>query len=156
MRPTDISVPVSVEVSVSEVMKGVFEIKGVLRYAEDTLTVEYRMRGARSKQSDVETFHLPLEALREVVLKAGMAGAKIILRPKRLTTLAQVPWTSRDAIVLLVKRVHRKQAAALVAQLQQALSERGAEVWFPRLLSGRFQDRTEVGVRRWWLSWLGG
>ena len=112
-------VPVSVEVSMAEVMQGVFEIKGVARYAGEAVTIEYRM----GSDAEAETFRLPLEALREADLKGG----KIILRPKHLATLGQTPWTSRDAIVLQVKRAHRKQADALVAQLQQALSEHEAE-----------------------------
>ena len=116
-------VPVSIEVSMSEVMRGVFEIKGVLRFADEAVVVEYREHGARSQPSGAETFHLPLAALQEVVLKGG----KIILRPRRLSTLGQVPWTTRETVVFQVKRAHRTQAAALVAQLQEALAERGVE-----------------------------
>ena len=123
MNPPGTSVPASVEVSVSEVLQGIFEIEGVLRYADPLLTFTYQTKGARGPHSDAGTFELSLEALRAVELK----GAKLILRPRRLATLDEMPWTSGEAIVFKVKRKHREQAAALVAELEQGLSEKGLD-----------------------------
>ncbi len=48
MAFSDASVPVYVEVSPSEIREGVFEIVGVLRYADDTVTFEYRTRDPKT------------------------------------------------------------------------------------------------------------
>ena len=122
MMASGTSVPVSVEVSVSEVLQGIFEIEGMLSYADPLLTFSYQTKGVRGRSSEIETFELPLETLRAVEFKGWRTGLKMILRPRRLATLAQVPWTSGDAIVFKVKYKHRGQAAALVAQLEQGLA----------------------------------
>jgi len=124
MAFSDASVPVYVEVSPSEIREGVFEIVGVLRYADDTVTFEYRTRDHKSEQSDVETFHLPLDQVREVELKRRMPGAKILVRPRRLSTFEYVPGAPRNEIVFNVKHKHRQQAAALVSHLQRVFSQR--------------------------------
>ncbi len=124
MPLSSISIPVSVEVSVSEVIEGIFEIEGVLTYADETLSLDYQTSGLGSQKATIETSQWPLSEVREVVLKGWMLGAKIVLYPRRLATLAQMPWSSGEEIVLRVKRRHRSEAAALVAHLQQVLSER--------------------------------
>ncbi len=124
MAFSDASVPVYIDVSPSEILEGVFEIVGVLRYADDTVTFEYRTRDHQSEPSDVETFHLPLDQVREVELKRRILGAKILVHPRRLSTFEYVPGAPRNEIVFYVKQKHRQQAAALVSHLQRVLSER--------------------------------
>ena len=123
MNSSGIRVPVSVEVSVSEVLQGLFDIEGMLSYADALITFSYQTKGATGKPSEEETFELPLEALRAVALKGG----KLALRPRRLATLDEVPWTSGEAIIFKVKRKHREQAAALVDELEQGLAEKGLD-----------------------------
>ncbi len=124
MAFSDASVPVSVEVSPSEILEGVFEIEGVLSYADDTVTFEYRTRDRLSELSDVETLRLPLDQVREVELKRGIPDATILVRPRRLSTFEYVPGASRNEIVFNVKHKHRQQAATLVSHLQRVLSQR--------------------------------
>jgi len=40
-------VPVYIDVIISEIMAGTFEIEGVLRFADQTVTFEYRTRNAK-------------------------------------------------------------------------------------------------------------
>ncbi len=127
MHPATINVPVSVEVSVSEVMQGIFAIEGELNYADETITFAYKTTGKKSRKSALETFELSLDEVREVQLKRGLGWTKIVLRPSRLITLERVPWASADEIVFQVKRKHRAQAAALVSELEHALSETDAD-----------------------------
>ena len=128
MQPATISVPVSVEVSVSEVLHGIFGIEGVLSYTDETITFAYQKTEfnrlfSRQQKSAEETVELSPDDMREVDLK----GTKIILRPSRLITLDRMPWTSADEIIFKVKRKHRAQAAALVSQLQRVLAERSVD-----------------------------
>lgn len=124
MELSDASVPVYVEPLPSELLEGVFEIQGVLSYAVETLTLEYRTKNHKSEWSDVETLDLPLSRLREVELKRGVPGPTIFVRPKRLSTFEYVPGVPRNEIVFKVKYKYRQQAAALVAHLQHVLSAR--------------------------------
>ena len=117
-------VPVYVDVILAEIMEGTFEIEGVLRFADQTVTFEYRTRNAKLQWAEGETFQLHLDQLRAIALK-GIWGATIILHPRQLSTFEYVPGAGRQEIIFKVKRKHRQQAAALVAQLQRALSDRG-------------------------------
>lgn len=106
----------------AEVLKGVFEIKGVLRYADQTLRFAYHTKGVKGQASEEEVVALPLEEMQEVQWKGWLQGSKILLRPRQLSTLGRLPWASHDLIAFNVKRPHHAQAASLVAQLQQDLS----------------------------------
>lgn len=122
MLPTEFSFPVSMDVSVADVLQGIVEIEGLLSYASESLTIEYQTNGMFSRTSPVAVVDVPLDSLREVIFKRRPSGSKITLRPKRLSAFASVPISSNAEIVLKVKRAHRKDAEALVAHLQRVIS----------------------------------
>lgn len=124
MLPFEFSIPVSMEVSLADVLHGIYEMEGLLSYAEETLTVEYQAKEMLSRSSRVETFDLSLDALREVVFKRKVVGSKITLRPKRLSSFEKIPISTNAEIVLNVKRADRKEAEALVSHIQRIISYR--------------------------------
>jgi hypothetical protein len=113
------------EVSLADILQGIFEMDGLLTYADETLTIECQAKGMLSRTSLVETFSLSLDVLREVVFKRRIAGSKITLRPKRLSSFEDVPISTNAEIVLKVKRADRKEAEALVSHIQRIISYRG-------------------------------
>lgn len=125
MLTTEFSVPVSVEVSISDLIQGIFEIEGLLNFAGEKLTIEYQPKELLSRTAPVETVELSLDALREVSIKRRV-GATITLRPKRLSTFTDVPIAKNAQIALKVKRADRKQAEALVSHVQRVMSYRSA------------------------------
>jgi hypothetical protein len=128
MLKTEFSIPISVEVSFNDVMRGIFEIEGLLNYAEETLTIEYQTKELLSRTSSVATVDLSLDALREIVYKQRIIGASIILRPRRLSAFEEVPLSTNAQIVLLVKRADRKEAEALVSHVQRVITYRNTPV----------------------------
>ncbi len=124
MYSTEFSVPVSVEVSIADVLKGIFEMEGLLNYADETLTIEYQTKELLSRTSRVERIDLSLDLLREVIFKRRIFGSRITLRPKRLSAFEDVPISTSAQIVLQVKRADRKNAEALVSHLQRVMSYR--------------------------------
>lgn len=125
MLPFEFSVPVSMEVSLADIVQGIFEMDGLLTYADETLTIECQAKGMFSRTARVETFSLSLDVLREVVFKRRIAGSKIILRPKRLSSFEDVPISTNAEIELKVKRSDRNEAEALVSHVQRIISYRG-------------------------------
>ena len=125
MRFPDLRLPVSIEPSVSDVMRGVFEIDGWLRYADGALTFEYPAEDEPSGEAVVNVVALPLGAFRDVALKRRGRGAKVVLYPRRLGVLEQVPGASPEALAFRVEAAYRKRAAALVDHLQRVLAEGG-------------------------------
>lgn len=123
MSYSETGVPVYVEVNPADMLEGVFAIEGDLRYSEGTLTFDYRTRNVRSKPSAPKTFQLTLDDLQDAILKDRLVKAKLILQPRRLSVMDQVPWSSRERIVFHVKRAHRGRAAALAAALRHALAQ---------------------------------
>ena len=118
----DVIVPVSVEASTSEVMRGVFKIEGTLRYARETLTFAYQTSTLGSKTTEAHTVLLRLDEIQGIELKNRIWGSKIVLHPKRLAPLERIPGARGSTITFSVKPAHRAQAEALVAQIQQAFS----------------------------------
>lgn len=143
MLTTEFSIPVSVEVDVSDILQGIFEIEGLLTYADEVLTIEYQRKELFSRSSNVSTLDLSLDTLREVILKKGIPGPKLILRPRRLSAFTDVPISSNAEIVLKVKWSNRKEAEALVAQVQRALQFRSQTADPSRILF----RAADVGLR---------
>lgn len=126
MLTTEFSLPISLEVSVADVLQGIFEIDGMLSYADETLTIEHRPKELFSRTTRVETVHLALDSLRDVTYKKGLAGPKVVLRPRRLSAFDDVPIAAQAEIVLKVKWRDRKEAEALVAHVQRVMDMRSS------------------------------
>lgn len=121
MLPNFHSVPVTVEVSIAEVVQGIVEIEGLLQLTEEALVLEYQTKNLAFRKSDVKTFKLALDELQDVALKGWIGAAKIIVRVKRLATLEQVPWSNAGEIIFRVQHKDRKKAGALAAHFQRLL-----------------------------------
>ncbi len=126
MLTTEFSIPVSVKISVSDVLHGIFEIEGLLSYADEALTIEYQPKELHARPVKVETIHLSLDSLREVDFKRRIVGATITVRTKWLTAFEDVPIAKNAQLVLKVKRADRKRAKAFVSHLQRVMAYRSA------------------------------
>ena len=76
MLPTEFSFPVSMDVSVADVLHGITEIEGLLSYASESLTIEYQTNGLFSRTSPIAVVDLTLDSLREVILKRRTSGSE--------------------------------------------------------------------------------
>ena len=119
MHPSTSIVPVSVDVSVSEVVTGIIEITGLLSCEGEIILFEYQTKNVRQQQSDVITLQFRIDDFREISIKGG---TKVYLSPKRLVTVESMPGAQRNEVVFKVKRRHRKQAIALVSHLRHLLT----------------------------------
>lgn len=126
MLTTEFSIPISVEVSLSDILQGIFEIEGLLSYADESLTIEYRPKELLSRTARVETIHLSLDSLREMSFRRRVRGSTITLRANRLSTFEDLQIAKNAQIVLKVKRGDRKQAQALVSHLNRVMTFRNA------------------------------
>ena len=116
-----VRVPATTTAAISDVMKAVFGIEGVLHFAGDALTFEYRTKGMLGTPSAVTTAPLPLDEIHTAVLKRRVRGSQLLLYPRRLDLLTRVPGTHPDALTFAVEVVHRPDAAVLVEQLRDVL-----------------------------------
>ena len=117
------SVPVSVDVSVSDVMRGVMEIDGILTLEKDSLLLEYRMSGLPGfVSSSIESFRVTFDDIQDVEYRERVFGAAIILRPRRLAVIEAMPGDQSTEIKLKIKRKHRSIAAELATDIQIAFA----------------------------------
>ncbi len=123
MPPNSISLPVTVDVSFSEVTQGIFGIEGWLDYSDERLAFTYRTKDMYARVSDQKTLELPLDGLREAVLRRWALGATLILHPRRREILDEMPGADPDKLVFKISKADRRQAVALADQLQRILSE---------------------------------
>ena len=123
MRSSD-TVPISIEVSISDMIGGVFEIKGSLAILQDRLILRYAgvgIFGGSRKRTEVELGH---DDVRQVVLKERPWGLRIVIYPKRLTAFAELPGESHDRVVLRAKRRYRTQLRQALAWFTEELRDR--------------------------------
>lgn len=117
------SIRVAIEVSVNEVFNGVTEIIGTLAYKEDGLDFSYHTKNLMGQVADYGESFISLDKIQEVVFKKGMVTTKLILRPKRLDIMQEIPGEDREKIVFSVKRADRDEAETLATFLQRRLHE---------------------------------
>ncbi len=104
------SLPVTIEATTADLVQGTISIEGLLSYRDRTLTLEYRVTDMSMQPSAVRTLDLSLADLREVELKKGLFGTKIVVRPQRLALFEQMPGVTGDELTLKVKRRDREAA----------------------------------------------
>jgi len=117
------SVPVSVDVSVSDVMRGILEIDGILTLEKESLLLEYRMSAIPGFDSaSIESFRVAFDDIQDIEYRERIFGTSIILRPRRLAVIEAMPGDQRTEIKFKIKRKHRSAAAELVTDIQIAFA----------------------------------
>ncbi len=122
MSSTELRLPVSIEVSFSEVVRGIVSIQGTLIEQENGLLFEYRPTGACVTDESPRTLLIPYSDIWDVSLVRRLGGSKLILRPRRLFLLDDMPGANPDEMVYKVKPVDLETAAALKAHVQDRLT----------------------------------
>jgi hypothetical protein len=120
MLTTEFSIPIYAEPAFADVVRGIFEIEGLLSYADEKLSIEIHRKEFFADRAKISTVELELDALREVTFK----GRSLTLLPKRLSAFEDVPIAENARILLKAKRVHRKDLEALASHLQRILTYR--------------------------------
>jgi hypothetical protein len=116
-------VPVSVEVSASEVLQGIGEIQGTLEAGEERIEFAYRTKSLLDNLSAVHRLSIPIDDLRDVEYIKSAIGAKLVFRPRRLEIMEQMPGDNAREMVFKVKRADRTAADRLAAYLKYRLYE---------------------------------
>lgn len=127
------TVPVTVDVSLAEVVQGLFEIGGLLSYRDRAVVFEYQTRGLPWQPSEVTTVRMPLDELQEVELRRRMVDAAIVVRPRRLAALKDVPGARQGEVVFKVKMENRDRATDYVSHVRLMLTgaDLGAQTSIP-------------------------
>jgi hypothetical protein len=142
--PAD-SVPVSIDVSASEVLQGIGEIHGSLEAAEDALILAYRTKTLLGDFSNVHRVTIPLGDLRDADYNKTAIGTKLILRPRRLEVMEQIPGDNTREMVFKIKRGDRPAADRLAAYVKYRLYEQELDAdAVPFTLPDKHMGFTEV------------
>ena len=119
------TLPVEMEVSAAEVLRGIFEIKGMLSTEGDNLHFEYRTFGIMQKSTEIRRLSIQLNDVQDVAYKSNGMSYRIILFPKQLSLMRDIPGAKRDKAVFQVKRANKEEAEFLVISLRNRLFELG-------------------------------
>lgn len=112
--------PVSLEITPSDLRRGVIKYTGDLSFDDEALVLTYRTTRLPSRVSEDTLLRLPFSDWQEISLK----GKKIQVQPRRFVAMEPLPGTPRDRLVLHIERADKKDAARLVADVQQRLAAR--------------------------------
>lgn len=118
------TIPITIEVSLSDMFNGVFEIKGSLSILQDRLVLRYAEVGISGSVKDQTEVELGHDDVRDVVLKKRPWGVRILIHPKRLTAFRELPGDSHDRIVLRAKRRYRARLREVLARFTEELRDR--------------------------------
>lgn len=117
--------PVSVEVSAEEVLGGTTEINGTVTYTDEVIEFAYYTKFLVREDEEEQHLRIPVDRIREVKYKSSVISAKVILLPKRLDIMKEMPGASRDKIVFHIKREDRSDAEVFVSFLKHRLYQLG-------------------------------
>ena len=112
---------VQMDPAVVEVLQGQVEIHGDLEIVESGLVFSYQTKNILGKFSEGQHLEIPFADLSTVVLKRGIISPKIIVRPRQLGVMKQMPGEHRSHMVFKVSRHDRSKAGAFVSFLQGKL-----------------------------------
>ena len=123
VQPSALSV--EIDPTPSDLVSGIFEIKGLLHHDDDALRLELHASGVLSQNRRVETYTLPLEAIREVKTHNYYLFGRLVLYPASLRAFADLPGASGDKLVLKVphSELHLLDDFAYRIQHQGQLAE---------------------------------
>ena len=116
---------ITIEVSAAEVLEGIGSIKGTLVHSGDVVELVYYSTTLLGTSSDTMTVEIPLKELQGVEYKGSMGPAKILLYPRRLGILRDIPGAHKEKITFQVEKEDRAFARHFVGKTTQALHEMG-------------------------------
>lgn len=119
-------IPVSVDVSFGEVLQGTVEINGALSFVDDAVQFVYQTKSFFKRNKGIQTVRIPLEGIREIEYKGNMFSGKIVILPRRLQLMEDMPGDSRDQMIFKMKKKrHNALAKNLVSYVQYRIFEDG-------------------------------
>lgn len=110
-------------------MSDMVYVKGIVRFEQDVLTLEYSTVNSFTgrKSSEIEEVHLPLEELVSVDFKKRMVGTSLKVRTRTLKALEPVPGNRGGEVTLRFTRRYRNEAQELSTLIALRISERKLE-----------------------------
>ena len=150
MPGTGLSVPFSIDASVSDILNGILEIDGLLTYEGDELILEYRtglMPGKSSFGTPLQTCRIRLEDVQDIEYREKVFSTRITLTPRRLAVIDDLPGDHSTEITLKIKKKYRRRAAALASdiQLDFARNRHDSVRSIPFLMPTASKDFAEIG-----------
>ena len=125
--PIATEIDITIEVSAADVLEGVSEIHGTLGYDDDDVVLEYYKKKLLGGILAEETMRLPLKDIQEVKLKKTPVSMKLLLFPKRLSMIENMPGAHSDQLKFQVKKDDRKYAEPFLASLRAAMFDAAEE-----------------------------
>ncbi len=127
LSPHD-SLPVSLEPTPADLMQGIFQVRGLLKYRDKALVLEYKPvtmgdfgLAAKSKKSEIETRSILLRDVRNLALKN--LGTRLIVEANNLSVFQDLAGSNGDRLALRIGWKDRKAAQVFVSFLRAELTE---------------------------------
>lgn len=139
-----VSVPVKASPTPSDVISSsIIDIDGLLSYRDRMLILEYRtltleystLKGGMGK-SPVQTLQLRLEDLAEISVRKQLFRQAVLIRPREMSRLDEVPGTQNHVLELKIERKHLEEAERLASRVALDLAELDLSRIAPELYGG--------------------
>lgn len=117
------SIPISISVSVADVLNGILTVEGLMSYADRKVVLELQLTGSPIHTTETVRHELCLRDLQSVEFKRRVIGSHIRLESKSLVSIEDLPGVEFNRLGLSVSRKYRDRAQDLVTHIQIDLSE---------------------------------
>ena len=125
--PTLSQIEVTIEVTAAEVLEGKTEIHGSLGHDDECFELVYYSKKLLGGTTEEEKLRIPLKDIQEVKVKKGAVNTKVVLFPKTLSLIREIPGSHSNKLVFKVKRSDRKYVEQFVGSLRRAIFDAAEE-----------------------------
>lgn len=125
--PLSTEIDVVVEVTAADVLDGVSEIHGSLGIDEESLVFVFYKKKLLGGVTDDETVRLPLKDIQEVKLKKGPVNTRLMVYPKRLSMIEEIPGAHSEQLKFQIKKEDKKYAEPFLGALRSAMFDAAEE-----------------------------
>jgi hypothetical protein len=116
---------ISVPFKIKKVFEGLAEANGIIALEKEQIKIEFQTKDSIFGviKSAVKDVVVPLNEIKEIILKKSFFKNNLIIRLSRLSTSAKIPNQDPGEIRLLIDKEHAAEAAAFVSRIKLAVAE---------------------------------
>jgi len=118
------TLPISIDVDVPDLMKGVIAIRGLIRYDGDRVEIEYQTSSDSITYATAKTLGFDLAEIQRIEHRKGFFNHRLIFYGPSVSFFDGMPGADGERLTICIPRKHRLIANQLAWELQTTVEDR--------------------------------
>jgi hypothetical protein len=118
------AIPIYIEPDAGDMMRGVIEVRGLLRIQNSTLEIEYQTSSNSITFASANTISLDLNDVTRIDYRRRIFSSRLTFHTLTANHFDGVPGAEGERLTIRFARKHRAQASRIAWDLQTAVEDR--------------------------------